>query len=467
MTSSLPTSSHRSWRTTARRRGALVVLGALGVPGSVAAQELSIGEALRRAERSAYPARIAEAQARAREGEASLALRGMLPSVRLEGGYVRTTDPLGAFGGILRQRAVTPEAFEPARLNYPAAIGTFGSALVVEQPIFNADALFGRRAAQHGGAAARASEAWQRAGAQLDVVRAYYGAVLAEEQVATLDSAARAAHAHQRVAESRHRNGLATRSDALLAAVRAGQLDALLIAARGAATLTRTRLALALGAPTDTGLVPTPHLPDTSAIGRLVEDIDSVGAGEREDVRAARLELAAATAARQRAAALCLPRVNSFGRLAWSSAGTPFGGREAWTAGLMLSWSPFSGGAELAERRMAGARSNAAEAAAEAAEARGRLELQEAVTGLDVALAQMAITALAVGQSAEAHRIVGRKYEGGLATAVELFDAAAEETDARLGFAQARYEAIVAVAQSRRASGRSLGVLADLDARER
>jgi outer membrane protein TolC len=72
-----------------------------------------------------------------------------------------------------------------------------------------------------------------------------------------------------------------------------------------------------------------------------------------------------------------------------------------------------------------------------------------------------------VEQSGEAHRIVARKYEGGLATAVELFDAAAEETGSRLGFAAARYEAIVAAAQYRRASGRSLADLTSLDDVER
>jgi outer membrane protein TolC len=132
----------------------------------------------------------------------------------------------------------------------------------------------------------------------------------------------------------------------------------------------------------------------------------------------------------------------------------------------MLSWSPFSGGAELAERRTAAARKRSAEAAAEAAEARGRLELTEAADALEVALAQIEITGQAVGQSAEAHRIVSRKYEGGLATAVELFDAAAEETAARLGFAEARYDAVVALAQTRRAAGLSLEPLAELDRRE-
>ena len=100
----------------------------------------------------------------------------------------------------------------------------------------------------------------------------------------------------------------------------------------------------------------------------------------------------------------------------------------------MVSWSPFSGGAELAARREATARRAGAAASAEAAEARGVLELADAVTSLEVAQARMRTGARAVEQSAEAHRIVSRKYEGGLATVVELFDAAAEETRARLEF---------------------------------
>ena len=450
-----------------RRLAVLALVLALRAPGPLAAQALTLGEALRRADAGAYANRIAGARARTEEARASSALRGVLPSLRAEGGYVRTTDPLGAFGFTLRQRAVTPAAFEPSRLNDPAAIGNLGSAFVIEQPIFNADALFGCRAAARAGAAARASESWARMGTQVDVVRAYYGALLAREQATTLDSAARAAHAHQRVAESQHRNGLATRSDALLAAVRAGQVDAELIAARGAASLARARLALALGAPADTSFALPEQLPDTGGIGRLAGAADADSIGDRADVRAARLALDAATADRQRATALLLPRVNSFGRLDWNSSDTPFGGRNAWTAGIMVTWSPFSGGAELAERRMAAARRSEAETMAEATEARGQLELQEAATDLEVALARMAITGRAVEQSGEAHRIVARKYEGGLATAIELFDAAAEETGSRLGFAAARYEAIVALAQQRRASGRSLAVLTSLDDVER
>ncbi len=449
------------------RRLIAVLLVSGSAPAGLAAQALSLADALRLAGGGAYANRIAAADARAAEGNAGLALRGVLPTVRIEGGYVRTTDPLGAFGATLRQRSVTPSAFEPARLNDPAAIGNLTSALIVEQPIFNADAFFGRRAALRAGAAARAAESWTRAGTQLAVVRAYYGAVLAGEALAALDSAARAAHSHQRVAESQYRNGLVTRSDALLAAVRAGQVELQLIAARGAVRLARAQLALALGAPADIGFVLPDRLPDTTAIAALAAAADTGAAADRDDVRAARLGRDAAAADHQRANALFLPRVNSFGRLDWNAPHAPFGGRDAWTAGIMVSWSPFSGGAELAGRRSAAARRDAAAAAAEAAAARGRLEVQQAATALEVARARMSLTGEAVGQSAEAHRIVTRKYEGGLATAVALFDAATEETGARLGFAEARYQAIVALAEGRRAAGQTLAILTSLDSTER
>jgi outer membrane protein TolC len=438
------------------------------VTGRAAGQSptLSLAEALSRAEQGAYPNRIARAHARAAEGQAAFALKGVLPGVRLEGGYVRTTDPLGAFGSTLRQRTVSPDAFEPARLNHPLAIGNLTSALVLEQPIFNADALLGRRAVSRAGEAARASAHWTATGTQVDVVRAYYGAVLAVEHVTTLDSASRAAHAHQRIAESRHRNGLATRSDALLAAVRAGEVDAQLVAARGAVRLSRSHLATVLGAPGETGFILPDRLPAAAAILDLAVEPDSGAAMERADVRAAELSLAAASADAQRASSLLLPRVNAFGRLDWSSADRPFGGRDAWTAGVMVSWSPFGGGAELAERRVAQSRRAAAEAGLEASMARGRLEQEEAANALEVARARMTITERAVSQSSEAHRIVIRKYAGGLATAVELLDAAAMETAARLSYAEARYQAIVALALRRRATGRSLDVLTSLDSME-
>ena len=433
-----------------------------GAADPLAAQAISLREALARAEADGFANRGAAGETRARAAAASASPRGVLPTVRLEGGYTRTTDPLGAFGYLLRQRAVTPEAFDPARLNRPAAIGNLAAGAIVEQPIFNADVLYARRAAVRAADAARASEAWARSGTRVGVIAAYYGAVLAHETVLALDTALASALAHQRQAESLHRNGVVTRSDALLAAVRAGEVEARLVGARGDSSLSGARVALAIGAPLDSVSIQAVVLPDVSRI-RTILTAPLPPAIERPDVRAARLGLDAARADARRASALLLPRVNAFGRLDWNTAGTPFGGDESWTAGIMLSWSPFSGGSELAEGRAARARRESAAARAEAAGAQARLDVRSAETRAAVALVRMDLAERAVAQSVEAHRIVTRKYEGGVASITELFDAAAAETGARLAFAESRYQAIIAAAERLQARGGDVSAIVTLE----
>jgi len=447
---------------------ALLMATALAVsqlPAALAQAPLGLGEALGRADRAAYTNRAAAGERRARAGEATRALRTFLPTLRVEHAWSRTTDPLGSFGLLLRQRGVTAASFAPARLNFPDAISNLGAGLIVEQPVLNLDGIFGRRSALRAREAGEAAEAWTRTTTRTGVVRTYYGAVLAAGQVATLDSARRAAEAHVREAESRVRNGLATRSDALLAAVRAGEISARLASARGDAALAKRRLALAMGTPDDTTFELPDSLPPAAAVRSLATRTadQPVSPASRADVRAAQLALSAAEADARRATALLLPRISSFGRLDWNSGSALYGGDEAWTVGVAVSWTPFGGGAELGERQSAVGRREWAAAMAEAAAARAALEAAQAEEQLRAALERLEISERAVEQSAEAHRIVSRKYAGGVATIVELFDAVAVETSSHLGFEQGRFDVIAAVAARREAQGMDLERLQELD----
>jgi outer membrane protein TolC len=143
--------------------------------------------------------------------------KGFSPTARFEGGYARTTDPLGAFGFTLRQRAVTPASFAPAVLNDPPATGNMMTGVVVELPLLNAYAWRGRQAAVDAREAARSAELWTRTVTAVEVARGYWGGVLATERVRTLEAALVAARSHQREAESLEERGMVTRSDALLA----------------------------------------------------------------------------------------------------------------------------------------------------------------------------------------------------------------------------------------------------------
>jgi outer membrane protein TolC len=128
----------------------------------------------------------------------------------------------------------------------------------------------------------------------------------------------------------------------------------------------------------------------------------------------------------------------------------------------MASWSPFAA-SQIADRREARSRADAARAMVEAAEAGAAMERSATRTRLAVAIAQLGIAESSVAQVAEAHRIVARKYAGGLATIAELLGAAALETQTRLSLSEARYQAIVADAAARQAAGADLMALTVLE----
>ncbi len=423
---------------------------------------LTLADALARAERHAYGNRIARAETDLQAARRMSALPGLLPSLRLEAGWMRTTDPLNAFGFALRQRAVSQASFDPARLNDPVPISSLGTAMVAEVPLFNADAWLGRAAAGRARDAAAAAARWARAGTAVEVVNAYYGGVLARARVAALEAGLEAARSAVRRAESVYRQGLVTRSDVLLAEVGAGEVEVELLAARGDAALAGRRLATALGTPDDTVLVLPDVLPDPARALALAADAAGT-AGDRADLQAAQHGREAARLDVARATSRLVPRVNSFARYEWTDAAALASGRPAWTVGVMASWSLFGGGGELADRQEARAREDAAQARLEAAEASAALDRRERRNALDVAAAALAIAQRNLVRSGEAHRIVARKYEGGLATITDLLAASAGETRSRVELAAATWRVITAAAAWRQAIGADLTDLTLLD----
>lgn len=432
---------------------------------------LRLADALAEADRGAFANRRAVAAADAERARAALPLKGILPGARVEGGFLRTTDPIGAFGTTLRQRLVSPAAFDPARLNNPAPVNNVMGGIVLDVPLLNGDAWTGWRAARAAADATDAVADWTRIATRAQVVSAYYGSVLAAEKVATLEQADRAAQAAVRQVERMVQQGLVTKADALLAQVRAGDVASQLLAARNDVATAQQQLAMLLGRGTPSG-VALPHtLPSDSAV-RSFAAADTVRTeaatvraevGQRDDVRAARLASQAARADMQRAGTTILPRVNGFARYDWNSPATLYAGRPNWTVGVMASWSLFGGGSELADAAGASARARSARAGAEGAEAHARVEIDAATRAVTVALQRLELAAASAAQSREAHRLVEKRYAGELATIAELLGAEATATGAALAHAAARYTAIDAIAQHRRAIGADPGVLARLE----
>ena len=81
-----------------------------------------------------------------------------------------------------------------------------------------------------------------------------------------------------------------------------------------------------------------------------------------------------------------------------------------------------------------------------------------------MALQRLDLAKAAAEQSREAHRLVDKRYAGGLATVAELLAAETASTGSALAYAAARYALIDALASHRRAIGADPADLATLDA---
>jgi len=471
----MTTDPYTPWITRLLRRPARVslLLGPLAAlaaplgaqPTRADRPALRLAEVLQAVDRDGYAPAAARAEADAARADVTATLPGLLPHLRVEGGTVRTTDPIGVFGARLRQRAVTQADFDPARLNRPDALSLTTGALVLEQPLLAPQALLGRRAAGLAAEAASAMADRSTEQARLGAARAYYGAVVAVASVAALDSAVSAGQAHVRQATTLERNGVVTRSDMLLAQVRVGELEARRASAAGQATIARLGLAVQMGAPGDTtGTLPA-LLPNTGEISALVDAgwPHASGIDARRDVQAAQLGERAARADIARTNGSWLPTVGAVARTDWAAVNQPFAGAPFWTVGVMASWSVFRGGGDVADRQRATARARAAASRADGAEAQAQLEATQARIERDVALERLRIADRSLEQAAEALRLVQRRYDGGLAAITELLDAAAAHTAADLATVAARHDALVALAAERVALGLDLTPLLALD----
>jgi outer membrane protein TolC len=419
-----------------------VPAGLLLAVGLATAQEparLSLAEALERGGVH-HPAMVqARWERRAREADALGSAAAFLPNLTVELGATRTDDPVAAFGTRLRQGRFGQADFAIDALNFPDPIGDVSTVLTVEQPVFQPEALLARRAASAAAQAGRHSETRTGQVAAFDVIRAYFGALVAADRVAVLEDSRGAAAGTLRQVERLRREGVVTVVDEQLGRSRVSELEAAVAQARAgeAAALDDLLQLLAL---------------DPGTTVELTDSLESPGdvtapEGIRPDLAALQAGVRAGDAQVLRAHSQWLPSVAAFGNLRWhdDEVGIARGPRR-WTAGVMIRWTPFRGLADVGGLRRAQAERAAARIRLEAAERRAAAEVRAATVELEAAgiAAKAAEDALAL--AAQAARAAAARYEEGAATISELLAVRATESSQRLALLQTRYQARLAAA---------------------
>ena len=328
------------------------------------------------------------------------------------------------------------------------------------QPIYDA-----RRAAQKRGA----GYAWDASRHGLDAYRlrlardvrqAYYRWLTARESIGVLEATAGLARENERVNDSLYRNGKVTKDLRLSAEAEHLEITQQLLRARAAEDLARRYLNLLCNAPLDRE--PEAPVVTDADLPRMAQGIPTArgvaleqrAVDRRAELRELDSGIAASGEAESAARAAFKPQ------LAFAvDAGTQ---GEEWDysvedsfvlASVILRFNLFNGGGDRAAIREARARTAGLAAGRQLAEQQIRIEVQEAITDLEVAEASLETASRRIEAADAAYAIIAKKRDLGQVSSAEYLDAQRALTQARLNGNVTRFQALGALAQVEYAIG--------------
>lgn len=414
------------------------------------APPLSLEEAVRRAAADNPALRAAAAAADgvgARRDEARSAL---LPRLDFGESFTRTDQPVAVFGARLAQASLRPADLEIDTLEDPDARNDFVSRLDLQAPLVDVGRWYALRAAAGHEDAARGAVRADEARVVAGVVRAYFGARLADARLEVAREAAAAARADLDRAHVMRDAGMATDADVLGLETQRAALDEAVIAAGGDVAVARAELARLLGAPVDTAFELTTPLDSASVPVAPAADTPAADHPALAQADA----LVAAAEAQQAAAGWSLaPTLVAQASLERHRAEIAGDGEMHWLAGVALRVNLFGGLGDRARLDAAEAERSRAEALRADARAGVALAIRRARIGLDQAAARRRVTDEAVALARESHRLERARFEAGMARAADVLRTRAALLDAEARHLAALHAARVAAADLAAARG--------------
>ena len=407
-------------------------------------RRLSLNEALSMAKESNYQILIARSQLDKAEGQNLESWQAFLPRLVLSEGYIRSDEPVTVFGSKLRQGIFSADDLALDALNNPDPITNFATVIRLEQPIINIDAINGKRSA---GSAKKAGEyALYRTEETiaLEVEKAYYGLILSNGNLATIDDAVETARIHYNEVKSAHDKGLVSKADLLSSQVQLAEMVEHRLTAELNIANASDHLKFLLGLEELAEIIPTDSLFVPEA-DRMVTEVplDTVPTG-RSDLLSLHYQNEAASRGVWRSRGEWIPRLNAFGVTEWHDEDIFGTNKNHWTVGVLLEWSVFDGLGQWGRKNQANALAAATRIRYREAQARSSMEVRQAYRGLVTAGERMDVAEQAVEQSRESLRIVEARFQKGLERASDLLARESAYTGAQLRLQRAMYDFKVA-----------------------
>lgn len=357
-----------------------------------------------------------------------------LPNVTLSYTGINTNNPMMAFGAKLNQEIIQQSDFNPALLNDPDIIFNFESKLEVQQPIYNRDGYWQKKAGDVKINALKFKAERTKEYLEMEVNKAYMQLQLAHRAVKVLEEAKQTTLANKKLIDNYYKNGMIQKSDVLYVDVRLNEVESQLHKANSNVKNASDYISYLINKDFN-GTVYQPE--DELKYDGELASLDASLNTERTDIKAQAQALDAYDMMVKSSKAKFLPRLNAFGNFTLNDE-NPIGfGANGYLVGIMASWNLFDGKKADSEQQKFLAERAKAEVELESYENQSQLELNKALRDVQDADTHVELTKLAWEQTQEAYRIRKNRFEQGLEKSADLLVAETKMSQKELEYQQA------------------------------
>ncbi len=431
----------------------IIVLTLLAAEYSYAAETLTIGQAVETAIRNNPGLKAADAQVEAADAGIARSTSAFLPKVNLSETWSRSDNPLMVLGTKLNQEIVTPADFNPSVINNPEPLSNYNTRLSVVQPVFNGGKEYlGRAQAKLAKDASIQDRERARQETVYNVIKAYYGVLLAREYNRVALLSLETSVANVKLAEARYKAGAVLQSDLLRAKVQYAEVREMVTRSDNGIRLAAAGLNFAMGVPQNSEFEIAGAL-EQQEPGADVDAVIGEALNKRPDLMAMDLNRQNAEKSVRQARTDYLPSLNLMGQADWNSDRFAGDNAKSWTVMAILQWNLFDGLATRSRVKEAVAASSRMKSLEEQTRESVQLQARQAFYNVKTSLDRIAATASSVQEAEEGLRIVQKRYETGMTTFVDVLGAESALIRARTNALQALYDNNISSAELKLAKG--------------
>ena len=432
---------------------AFMNLGHLAFAQSQSNEPLTLSEAVEIALAKNPLTRVSAAGRQLADAQLSLARASRLPLLQASESVTTSNNPVFVFGSLLEQGRFGANNFLLGSLNNPDALTNFRTGLSVRVPLFDQRQTSARiDRAKLGQQQANQQTELVAQQIRFEVLKSYYGVLLAQSRVLVADEAIQIGTADLKRIKDKFETGFVVRSDPLAADVQLSEFRQQKIEANGELATAQAALNTALGLPVNLPHTITDRLSDRLFTVEKQDELILIALQQRPEY--ARAILAVRGNARQVRGARdeVLPRVDAFSSVGVSGR-SPVTGSSDYTVGASVTLNLFDAGRKA---RINQARATEAIAVAEQEQLANQIsfEVVRAYQQFVSARERLQVVDQTTAQASEVLRIVQDRYREGLTTITEVLRAELALVRARTDVLTARHDHYVAYANVLLATGR-------------